>query len=450
MVQTNLMTLPQELLLAICSELCCHCLRTPIHDRVERRARQADLLSFSKACRRLHAAAEPFRYHGPFLGRELDLAFLLRTLSARPDLAARVSEVALHSFFRLPSTIATLDETRPISASLPAILAVALSGLKPRLRDLDGWTQHVAMLLSLLELLPSPERLYLYLPGLFHLKQSFQSTKSFAGFWSTSLKTLAFGSAGCDYPLDDAVHLLRRAPNLEILRCDQLQEVSDRFSASLRRATPSDPAPLQSLTELALADMYLTAADFGNLVSPIGPRLARVTIGRTANEKFIVEFAEVVTALQPWRNTLKELSFTIDGVALPYIAGLSPARRLRKFEVLEVLETQTVCFDLDGDVGPQEEALASALPPSIRRLRLLGSGDLAPGLWGLAGALEAGRFAQLRTVEIDGQSGKGDGPESEAGRGLGDVAWGTWLPHFGRPGSVSSSILCHRLADWAL
>jgi hypothetical protein len=125
---------------------------------------------------------------------------------------------------------------------------------------------------------------------------------------------------------------------------------------------------------------------------------------------------------KPWRNTLRELSYATSDTALAYTRGLSRARRLREFKALGILRVQTVCFDFGGDIGPSGEALTSALPPSTHRLRLLGPGDLAPGLLGLVGAVESGRFGQLRTVEIDDQGDEGDGRESEARRGLGDVA----------------------------
>ncbi len=431
MAQASLMTLPAELLYAICAELCWHCLQIPVHSTWAHRGSQIDLLNLSRVCRRLRATADPTRYHSLHLMGEWDLAFLLRTLSERPDLAACVSRVSVNCRCRLPPPVSDRDYTKPNSVRLLEYLGGAADASSTKLQGVGRRTHHAVLLLSLLRLAPNLQQLYLDLFGLAEFGRLDGPAELFASFTRPTLRELYFSGDGWDLPLDVTVPILRRAPNLEVLECDILYRVTGRFPSSLGRACPADSPPLQNLTELSLVDTSLTAAHFRHLVDAAGPRLAKISITRTAERPrtaefgppvLVVEFDEAVTALQPWHGSLRELSFIMHGEVNPYVRGLRDARRLCKFEALEMLQVQAVVFDFDGRVGPQEEALTSALPPSIRRLRLFGPGDLAPGLRGLVGAVEAGRFGRLCTVEIDEQGGEGDGPESEAGCKLRDVA----------------------------
>ncbi|KAK4244263.1 hypothetical protein C7999DRAFT_17455, partial [Corynascus novoguineensis] len=106
----GLTTLPLELLVAICSHLCDHCVRKhasnawpidedsdlPLNDEMALplgNTRLASLLNLSRACKRLRAVAEPLLYHSPSTSREEDAWFLLERLLNRPDLALKVAEI---------------------------------------------------------------------------------------------------------------------------------------------------------------------------------------------------------------------------------------------------------------------------------------------------------------------------------------------------------------------
>ncbi|KAH6623722.1 hypothetical protein F5144DRAFT_633012 [Chaetomium tenue] len=162
-----------------------------------------------------------------------------------------------------------------------------------------------------------------------------------------------------------------------------------------------------NLTELALVDTFMTALSFRNLLSAVGAKLSKVYVRRTArrpdpfDESRILEFDEVLAALQPWRLTLKELSFTMYGMALPQaVRGI---HSLPEFHALEVLWTQAAFFDFYGYLGPRGDALKSTLPASVRQLRLFGYSQLASGLHGFVEALTTGQFVHLRSIEIDDQ-----------------------------------------------
>ncbi|KAH6854538.1 hypothetical protein B0I37DRAFT_362269, partial [Chaetomium sp. MPI-CAGE-AT-0009] len=421
MARASLITLPPELLFAICSNLCWHCLRghtafrpsfigNPDHSLLELWEKQMGLLSLSKVCKMLHVAAEPFHYHFLRLSREWDLYFLTRTLSERSDLAAKVFEVDIAHISRAPSTThhGSHDHDSPTS------------------QDWAESIQHAALILLLLRLAPNMERLYLPVLGIgpFSVFPQQSSHES-----SSSLKTLAFSSFELAYLLDQVSPIVRQAPNLEILHCHKLARVTELFSADLGRKTLAEEPPLRNLSEVALIDTSLTVRSFRNLLSVVGPRLSKVSIRRTArtsfpdDEEWILEFDEALAALQPWRHTLKELFFTTHGSRLSMRPRrLDGVNLLREFHALEVLWAQSAFFDFYGHLGPKVDALTSTLPASLRELRLFGYSNLGPALRGLVARLISGQAANLRSVEIDDQGFEEYEPTSEPAQELRDVA----------------------------
>jgi hypothetical protein len=283
----------------------------------------------------------------------------------------------------------------------------------------------------LLLLAPNLQRFHLPLHRLGSFATTHQTLKPSIPS-STSLKTLAFSSFERECLFDETAPTIRQTPNLEILHCHGLARVTELFPASLGRKTPDDRAPLHHLTELALIDTFLTTQSFCNLLRVVGPKLTKVNIRRTSSRWFlppdsdheigIVEFDGALTALQPWRHTLKELSFTMYGPQKPY---LPPHKRcnvpqlLREFDALEILWAQAAFFDFyDRLGGPPDDALKATLPSSIRELRLFGHCQFSAGLRGLIGALRFGQFAHLRWVEIDDQGFGNCAPDSEPAREL--------------------------------
>lgn len=88
MAAFSLLNLPVEIVTAICEALCPHCYVQSLGFMPMYRARLVQtLLSLSRTCRTLRTIAQPFLYH-----RVHPYSFprLLRTLIARPDLAAAV------------------------------------------------------------------------------------------------------------------------------------------------------------------------------------------------------------------------------------------------------------------------------------------------------------------------------------------------------------------------
>ncbi|TFB00758.1 hypothetical protein CCMA1212_007355 [Trichoderma ghanense] len=89
MAATSLLALPDELLLMICQECCLHCTYPEggFRAHVFMREPVAALRFLSQTCQRLRTIAQPVLHHD---ARPRQLRLFLRTINARPDLAAQV------------------------------------------------------------------------------------------------------------------------------------------------------------------------------------------------------------------------------------------------------------------------------------------------------------------------------------------------------------------------
>ncbi|KAK4042147.1 hypothetical protein C8A01DRAFT_14174 [Parachaetomium inaequale] len=430
MARLNLTDLPPELLTEICSFLCCHCLElqstvfSPVTaqsdpDHGQAQPRRADLLSLARVCRVLRGVAELFLYHSFHTSRTSDLYFFVRTLLDRPDLRLRVLDVDVG-----PSLVHAGD---PLLAR----------GRPEDAAELVESAEHAALISLLLQLVPNVESSHLHLP----LFKAFPDLGRLESTHSPmlSLKRLAFTDLKRGFILDGTSPILRLAPNLEILRCHNCDDVSKVFLATLGRKMPSNPRPLQALAKLTLRNTSLTAASLLHLLEAVGPRLSKVDIRRSIGRQSRgyyqslgepkIEFNEVVTALQPWSHSLQELSFSMHEIdmILPrspdHFAGV---HLLREFRELRSLRTPADCLDFHGHLGRREDALAATLPPSIRELRLLGYSSIVPGLQGLARAFGAGQFAELQRIEVDHPAFEAGQLQLEAAREVREVAASFW------------------------
>ncbi|KAH6619298.1 hypothetical protein B0J18DRAFT_240802 [Chaetomium sp. MPI-SDFR-AT-0129] len=433
--------LPAELLTEICSYLCCHCLVR--QNTVDEAAldlctwtweAQQDLRNFSRACRTSHVAAEPFLYHHIIIFRERHLYLLIRTLLARPDLRLRVLELKIsHSNDAQARAYPGPRPSSPLSVSLAQRTWVLRSHLSESEHEEPAALREAAeqrCLVSLsMGLVPNLKTFGFDLPG-----AGFPQTPDLSTHlnpWTLkSLEKLYFASFGADLLLDRLAPIIRLASNLQILHCNQCTYVADTFCVSLGRKTLADPPPLHNLSELILLDTVMTAGSLRNLLGAVGSGLAKVNIRRRpgtlpspteANDP--VEFDEAVSLLRPWHRTLRELSFSIDGLVLPQPPSrLRDVGFLREFTVLEILRAQAAFLDFYGHEGPPEGALRSNLPPSMRELRLFGFSDLYPALRALWEAFEAGQFVCLSRIGIDDQGFEEYEPEGEAAQQLRAVA----------------------------
>ncbi|KAK4103019.1 hypothetical protein N658DRAFT_484666 [Parathielavia hyrcaniae] len=170
-----------------------------------------------------------------------------------------------------------------------------------------------------------------------------------------------------EHTLDHAARILRMVPDLELLCLDE--RIADWHPQGYPRVplmlSPSAQPDLHHLIELRLVDTRMTPSDLSTLLSMIGSNLSKIDTQRTVvfDEDDIIGFHQVVVALQPWRTTLKELSFNHMPWRRPsytplnthyprstknlhvFLAGthlqdLDNRELLRQFQVLDVLRCQ--------------------------------------------------------------------------------------------------------------
>ncbi|KAL2170656.1 hypothetical protein VTG60DRAFT_4581 [Thermothelomyces hinnuleus] len=187
-----------------------------------------------------------------------------------------------------------------------------------------------------------------------------------------SLRKLSFSSVSNDrfLLLDQANPIMRLAPNLEALHFDRCGAVTNLFSASLGRNSPADPPPLSKLTELSLADSQLSVASLAALLNSVGPRLSKFKIRRSSPT---LSFSDVLTVLQPWKGTLRELIIFNSHEALlsEPIGSVAGILLLREFHALETLCVEATDLEFLEYLSRQP-GVSSLLPPSLRNLRLRG------------------------------------------------------------------------------
>lgn len=344
---------------------------------------QLALLSLSRTCKALRPTVQPFIYHRLHILREMDLHFLVRTLSGRPDLGESVFEVDV--------THHTWKSGDALMSGQAAEAQVQSLGVHSELRQTS---QDGALVLLLLQLTPNLARARFWLPC-----RTFFQTLTPSNLSLKMLTRLDFdGTHG--YLLDTAAPVLRLAPNLQVLHIHGCAEVTSDFLAG---KIMNDLAPLCHLTELDLTASALTVASMRHLLSTVGPMLAKIKIEPISPESSspmeldVLRFDEVLAVLRPWSQTLRELSFCLYGIQVSrHLRGI---HILREFRALEILWTEAAFFPF----YTSREALTSTLPPSLCELRLLGYSHLVPALQYLLVNFQAGNFPSLSKIEIDDQ-----------------------------------------------
>jgi hypothetical protein len=156
-----------------------------------------------------------------------------------------------------------------------------------------------------------------------------------------------------------------------------------------------------NLVELTLTDWRGDAETLRNLLAEVGPNLSKVKIWnepgfRPKGRRDLIELEEILQALQPWAQTVRELSFQMRGTG--DFSNVMPPRSLPHFTALETLDLHTDSFGCGGPLWSEKGAFASWLPPSIRQLKILGI-RVNLLLTGVQNAFLAGRLPQLGSIE---------------------------------------------------
>lgn len=284
MPRCSILALPVELFFEICETLCWHCRRITRDGQCETDLKLEDqlaLLSLSRTCKALPTTVQPFLYHSLYTLREMDLYFFVRTLSERPDLGLSVFEVDVTHHTRecaykiamghgrSKNLLFDVGESEDALTSGPCQAGEAQIQSLGTQSELRQMSEYGAMVLLLLQLTPNLERARFWLPC-----RTFFKTFAASNLSLRMLKRLDFdGIHG--YLLDTAAPILRLAPNLQVLHSRGCAEVTSDF---LTDKIMNDLSPLQNLTELDLTASALTLASMRNLLSTVGPLLAKIRI----------------------------------------------------------------------------------------------------------------------------------------------------------------------------
>ncbi|KAL7786749.1 hypothetical protein V8C37DRAFT_391585 [Trichoderma ceciliae] len=399
MAPASITTLPNEILFDICASQCRHCSGTEAwpNSQFDRR-HKSDLASLSQTCRRLRDIAQPLLYHDIHAG---DMMPLLRTVIARPDLAAQIRGLCNNES----------EVSRPLAEDLMMLEAEAR---RLGIRDEDKWvelmlnddTERGIWLLELtLSHLPNAEALTITLPYGYEY-----------GFGNLFKRSVVMGSVKrlslCHWDNDGcAVDLGRLGDFLAMMPCLESLEVNLCGGATQH-------LPLAELRSLVFTQSNISAASLKRLVSSCpklesfeywSPGMLR-SIGE-ADEEAEFTWGQAQRILHQRRKTLKHLNLEF-GNAFVNLAT-EPLRAedylgsLRDFEGLEILLVRTTSFgvgDEDGNVPlfpASAQHLVDMLPGSLTILGFCGSHEQWHGAERLAQAIREGHFAKLQRVLLD-------------------------------------------------
>lgn len=452
MAPSGLNTVPVELLAQICYHLCWYCqdghLATitagtegGLHDSSFWRCKeQASLLSLSRTCKATGAVSQPHLYHYLNASKEGDLYYYIRTLMERPDLGLWTTEIDVDHADGVPAKMRAGSHplTRVITTEVENHLQrgnwahfwnTLTGGLKlsyvPQEEILDGFSdvreaaEYVALISRLLQLAPNLTRAHIVLMDYAPFEMLPRPSD---GFSLPKLRALAFSnSTECQFVLDQAAPIIRLAPHLAEMHCHHCATVTELFSASLGCSTLDEPPPLQNLATLSLMDCKLAAVSLRNLLGAIGPALSKVSILPrpwlvSTAEEHAVSFEEALAELRPWRKRLKELSFRVSYLDRPHYST-DGVRILREFKALQNLQVE---LELLRTRMAGHAMLTSIVPPCVQELSLRGDGFLMfeEALQALLAAFLAGRYQELRRIEIDDEEYHVESPEWQQWRDI--------------------------------
>lgn len=376
---TRLTALPDELLLMICQQFCQHCTDPTRSWRHFVGPRLHALSHLSKTCRKMRDIAQPVLYHDV---RVVELWLFLRTIMARPDLAAQVQCFHQYDPFMYFSS-EDMDET----ASSQALEVQkhdwvrqfegteALGGDA----DIERW-----LLDSTLALLTSAKQLIIDIC----LNERYAWGAS-AKFLSVKYLVLDHVTRLGDGYLSD---FLSTMPRLE------------KLSIAVKGNMP-ERLPLAEVRCLEIWGEELSEAALGAIVGSC-PRLERFAYHMGMGQEAIT-WKPVQRTLRQCRKTLRHVEITFK----PYYFGEN--RHLeyglgsfRDFDQLESLFINAKGFHTDAlnDRVPMFPArmsqLVDFLPESVRHIRFYGLQRKWDGIGMLTQAVSEGHFPRLKLLQF--------------------------------------------------
>ncbi|KAH0495830.1 hypothetical protein TgHK011_009359 [Trichoderma gracile] len=398
MAATSLLALPDELLIMICRNFCLHCTcpEGKFRARVYMREIVAALRCLSQTCQRLRKIAQPVLFHD---ARPPQLQLFLRTITARPDLAAQV-----RAFCDLSHHYSERFENGDLGVILPG----HVTDEEERTWDNDVRRMQTLLVPTLMRL-PAVEDLVL---GVSFRRGYMWETL----FEMRCVKRLLLYPYNCRLGFGRLEDFLSLTPNVETL------EIHDWAGSVVF------PVSLPRLASLKINGFDLTAASLEALVEscPIleyfefqqwGIDDEDQPLWMMEEEKEPLTWRQMQDILRPRRETLRHITFAF----YPHsneVQGQSynPADDVgsfRDFEKLETLHVTSLSFrgirsteqGLEFYGYPETVSeLVGMLPESLALLNYETCHDKWDGMEMLAQAIRQGHLPRLKTV-ISGELG---------------------------------------------
>ncbi|KAK4061961.1 hypothetical protein Trihar35433_9561 [Trichoderma harzianum] len=396
MEPASLLTMPDEILVKICEDLCCHCSAVTTETWDFRKCSKSAFSSLIQTCRRLRDVVQPVQYHEVFPS---DFRPLLRTIIARPDLAARVRRFYIIDMMNSEFSAEDVEMLRA-------------EARRHKIGKCDEWLQTIKdheydSQLRLLELtlarLPKLETLYIQEPGRYRTKLNV-SLKALTEMPSITNLELCIHENTDLGRMHDFISMLPRLEKLTVELCGKI----------------SQHLPLSELRSVVLCESYISVASLQNLVSSC-PKLEHFEyydgdLGLSVEDESQMDFAsftwgQAQRILHARRETLKALNFEFgpDYLAIPRepLGEDDYLHSFHDFDKLETLWVRTTSFGTDDDekdvpLFPQDvQELVKMLPPSLICLGFSGSHKNWDGVKTLANAIRGGHFQRLKKVVLE-------------------------------------------------
>jgi hypothetical protein len=433
----SLMCLPLELIIEICSRLCCHGQPGNVShpDQAASRAAlsgQTALSALTRTCRLLRTVAEPFLYHHVRFSTTPNFHLFIRSLVERPQLRLEVCEATITVPLEPPklrvypsrkishdTIMAETIEEPLITGDWAPLWNHLVSENRPPDIDTGGYYEQYPALNGLLMRLA---------PNLRSISFCGESPLSYHGGymralnrWNAALPaksvtrlSLIVHRPSRDYyvgfELEDFAHILQAVPNLEVLHLHGCNTgIPNHLRAVFSQIPIMRERRIKNLTELVLVDCYVTSLTLIDLLMEVGgPNLSRVIIrqgeGHLLAPVKISALERILNALQRLlgTQTLRELTYRFSHQEHGMPEQLEPLP-LPAFHALEVLDIATDSIDFHI-LKHLPGAFANCLPPSLRRLGLAGNAHLTLAMEGMLDARVSGRLPNLTTIELNEQN----------------------------------------------
>lgn len=418
MMASQLAELPTELLQHIATYLCSHC------SEIDHKGSQSALRALSSSSSKLRDVAQPFCFHELnffqgywHMSSDKDAATFerMKFLAANPAIAEKVRKVTLlPQFIKTPERVDFVDEWAKkllmIDAENPNWVEETQTG-----REMVRFCQFAIQIV--IALLPNLEDVCISLVTESHIRHHGGSRSSFPWLQRRfkalgqqynlpHLHTLRFTSSEEDEQFtlgSPAISLITSSsPSLRVLRFDGVEN-SDLQMKDFR----AHKAVFRNIRSLFFSESEFadeeTICDFVQMM----PALQRLSVH--TERQAPIRINDLLTGLASANNTLEYLSF--EHKQSPHDETTKITKEaLAKFSKLKTLRCGAPLYcehwDEEYEEDGDETCLLNVLTDSIESLVIFVTEDsdfcnTAPDLHQLAGAIQKGRYPNLKLVQLE-------------------------------------------------